>query len=177
MTVSVESAATSRGTGRGRMTAATPSSGGSGPSADRRSSAMSASAIGWRRSRFIRTILGMKVLDATVVRSEGFAAIPDVVLGPLAGRPEADWHRAPPGRWTPAQIVHHLAISIDGSGRVFEERRAKPPMRRRPRPGRQRLAPFLYPPFGGIPSRRPAAAPTEPAPRPGAPAGGRAPRQ
>src|SRR5438034_769858 len=45
------------------------------------------------------------------------ADIPDLVLGPLAGRPEADWYRAPPGKWTPAQIVHHLAISIDGSGR------------------------------------------------------------
>ena len=55
---------------------------------------------------------------------EGFAAIPDMVLGPLTGRPEADWHRAPPGKWTAAQIVHHLAISIDGSGRVFAERRA-----------------------------------------------------
>ena len=64
---------------------------------------------------------------------ERFAAIPDVVLGPLAGRPEADWHRGPPGKWTPAQIVHHLAISIDGSARVFAARRAKPPMRRRPR--------------------------------------------
>jgi len=31
-----------------------------------------------------------------------FAAIPDLVLGNLAGRPEADWHRAPPGKWTPA---------------------------------------------------------------------------
>ena len=48
---------------------------------------------------------------------DGFAAIPDLVLRPLAGRPEADWHRAPPGKWTPAQIVHHLAISVDGSSR------------------------------------------------------------
>ena len=29
---------------------------------------MSASAIGWRRSKFTRTILGMRVLDATVAR-------------------------------------------------------------------------------------------------------------
>jgi len=100
------------------------------------------------------------------MRSQGFAGIPDVVLGPLAGRPEADWHRAPPGKWTPAQIVHHLAISIDGSGRVFEERRAKPPMRRRPRPGRQRLAQFLYLDMGWIPSGRPAPMATEPAERP-----------
>lgn len=62
-----------------------------------------------------------------------FADIPDVVLGPLVGRPEADWHRAPPGKWTPAQIVQHLALGIDGNGRTFESRRAKPPMQRRPR--------------------------------------------
>src|SRR2546422_6873308 len=104
-----------------------------------------------------------------------FAGIPDVVLGPLAGRPEADWHRAPPGKWTPAQIVHHLAISIDGSGRVFEERRAKPPMRRRPRPVRQRLAQVLYLHVGWIPSGRPPPAPTQPAARPDAGAGGRQP--
>ena len=97
-----------------------------------------------------------------------FAAIPDVVLGPLAGRPEAHWHRAPPGKWTPAQIVQHLAISIDGSGRAFEQRRAKPPMRRRPRPVRQRLAQFVYLDIGLIPSGRPAPAATEPAERPDA---------
>jgi hypothetical protein len=102
------------------------------------------------------------------VTLDGFAAIPDVVLGPLAGRPEADWHRAPPGKWTPAQIVQHLAISVDGSSRVFEERRAKPPMRRRQRPVRQRLAHFLYLDLGWIPSGRPAPAATEPAARPDA---------
>lgn len=67
----------------------------------------------------------------------GFADIPDVVLGPLAGRPEADWHRAPPGKWTPAQIVQHLALGIDGNGRTFESRRTKPAMQRRPRTGPQ----------------------------------------
>src|SRR3989449_5914922 len=95
-----------------------------------------------------------------------FADIPDLVLGPLAGRPEADWYRAPPGKWTPVQIVHHLAISIDGSGRVFEERSAKPPMRRRPRTLRQRLGHLLYLDIGWIPSGRPAPAATEPAERP-----------
>src|SRR3989440_10968074 len=97
------------------------------------------------------------------VTLDGFAAIPDAVLGPLAGRPEADWHRAPPGKWTPAQIVHHLAISVDGSGRAFQERRAKPPMRRRPRPVRQRLAQLLYLDLGWISSGRSAPAPDRPA--------------
>ena len=102
------------------------------------------------------------------MRPEAFAAIPDVVLGPLAGRPEADWHRAPLGKWTAAQIVHHLAISVDGSGRIFEDRRAKPPMRRRPRPLRQRLGQFVYLDVGWIPSGRPAPAATQPAERPDA---------
>src|SRR5947208_12678595 len=90
----------------------------------------------------------MRALHAT------FAAVPAWVLGPSAGRPEADWHRAPPGKWTPAQIVHHLAISVDGSGRVFQERRAKPPMRRRPRPLRQRAWHFLHTDVGWIPAGR-----------------------
>lgn len=97
-----------------------------------------------------------------------FAAIPDVVLGPLAGRPDAEWHRAPPGKWSPAQIVHHLAISVDGSSRVFQERRAKPPMRRRPRPLRQRLWHFVYIDVGWIPSGRRAPDVTEPAAHPDA---------
>ena len=97
-----------------------------------------------------------------------FAAIPDVVLGPLYGRPQQDWQRAPPGKWTPAQIVHHLAISIDGSGRVFQERRAKPPMRRRPRTARQRLGHLLYLDIGWIPSGRSAPEVTLPAERPDA---------
>jgi len=92
----------------------------------------------------------------------------NVVLGPLAGLPEASWQQAPPGKWTPAQIVHHLAISVDGSSRVFQERRAKPPMRRRPRPLRQRLAHFVYLDIGWIPSGRRAPAVTEPAQRPDA---------
>lgn len=104
------------------------------------------------------------------MRPEEFAAIPDVVLGPLAGHPEADWYKAPPGKWCAAQIVHHLAIGIDGSGRTFETRRGKPPMRRRPRPVLQRLAQFVYLDIGWIPSGRPAPAVTEPAdhPDPGA---------
>src|SRR2546426_813159 len=73
------------------------------------------------------------------MRATVFADVPQLVLGPLAGRPDADWHRAPPGKWSPAQIVQHLAIGIDGSGRTFESRRAHAPMRRRPRTVWERL--------------------------------------
>jgi Protein of unknown function (DUF1569) len=73
----------------------------------------------------------------------GLADLPTVVLGPLAGRPESDWHRAPAGKWTPAQIVHHLALSIEGSARTFEARRARGPMTRRRRTLGERLRHFL----------------------------------
>src|SRR2546426_7763592 len=73
------------------------------------------------------------------MRTTAFTDVPQLVLGPLAGRPDADWHRAPPGKWSPAQIVQHLAIGIDGSARTFESRRAHAPMRRRPRTLWERL--------------------------------------
>jgi hypothetical protein len=62
------------------------------------------------------------------------------VLGLLAGRPSADWYRAPPGKWTPAQIVEHLALGMNGSAEKFGERRARGPMARRRRTLTQKLA-------------------------------------
>lgn len=97
-----------------------------------------------------------------------FAAIPDSVLGPLAGRPEADWYRAPPGKWCAAQIVQHLAIGIDASGRTFQERRGKPPMRRRPRTALQLLGDLVMLKIGWIPSGFRAPDVTRPADRPAA---------
>lgn len=61
------------------------------------------------------------------------AAIEGIVLGPLGGRPEGDWERGPAGKWSPAQIVEHLAISMIASAEKFEHRRAYAPMRRRSR--------------------------------------------
>lgn len=97
---------------------------------------------------------------------DGFAAIPDAVLRPLAGRAEAEWHRAPEGKWTPAQIVHHLAIAIETSGRTFDQRRNKPPMRRRPRSARELLGYVLTLELGWMPSGRRAPEFTTPAARP-----------
>ena len=54
-----------------------------------------------------------------------------VVLGPLAGLPETSWQQAPPGKWTPAQIVEHLALALEMSATTFAARRAKEPMARR----------------------------------------------
>lgn len=63
-----------------------------------------------------------------------------IVLGALAGRADADWQRAPAGKWTPAQVVEHLAISMNSSAETFERRREYAPMRRRWRGIAERVA-------------------------------------
>lgn len=63
-----------------------------------------------------------------------------VVLGPLRGRSDAEWQRAPAGKWTPAQIVEHLAIGMVWSADKFAQRRSYPPMSRRPRRLVERVA-------------------------------------
>jgi len=65
------------------------------------------------------------------------ADMPEFVLGALAGRADADWYRAPSGKWCAAQIVQHLAISFDSCARTFEARRGHAPMRRRRRSPRE----------------------------------------
>src|SRR2546430_9146927 len=100
------------------------------------------------------------------MRTTAFTDVPQLVLGPLAGRPDADWHRAPPGKWSPAQIVQHLAIGIDGSARTFESRRAHAPMRRRPRTVRERLAYLVILQLGWYPTGFQSPAPVRPVERP-----------
>jgi hypothetical protein len=68
------------------------------------------------------------------------AELPTLVLGPLAGRADADWERGPAGKWTPAQIVEHLAISMNSSAEKFEHRRGYAPMSARPRSIVERIA-------------------------------------
>ena len=68
------------------------------------------------------------------------AELSTIVLGPLEGRSDADWERGPDGKWTPAQIVEHLAISLTGSAERFEQRRAHAPMTRRRRSLIERIA-------------------------------------
>ncbi len=88
-----------------------------------------------------------------------FSDLPDIVLGPLEGRPDADWQEAPTGKWTPAQIVEHLALALEWCATGFEERRAHDPMVRRPVTFPQRVGKLLvmhfgwFPPFLKAPSR------------------------
>ena len=59
------------------------------------------------------------------------ADLSTVVLGPLTGRPLESWQQAPAGKWTPAQIVEHLALAVEMSATTFTARRTKEPMTRR----------------------------------------------
>src|SRR2546427_3021289 len=83
-----------------------------------------------------------------------FADLPELVLGPLAGRSEAEWYVAPAGKWNAAQIVEHLALGLEWSGKGFEERRARDPMTRRPRTLLQRLSNVLVMGLGVHPPGR-----------------------
>jgi Protein of unknown function (DUF1569) len=80
-----------------------------------------------------------------------FADLPDLVLGPLTNRPDADWYAASPGKWCAAQIVEHLALALDWSAAGFEERRARDPMVRRPRTVVERAARLLVMGLGWFP--------------------------
>ena len=100
------------------------------------------------------------------MRAPAFADLPELVLGPLVGRPDADWHRAPPGKWSPLQIVQHLAIGIDGSARTFDSRRAHAPMRRRPRTAWQWLGYMVILRVGWYPTGFQSPAAVRPAERP-----------
>ncbi len=104
--------------------------------------------------------------SAAVSSLSRFAGIPDLVLGPLAQRPDADWYRAPSGKWCPAQIVHHVALGIEYSARTFESRRHHPPMQRRTRSARQLLGYELVMHVGWLPSGFQAPTATRPAERP-----------
>jgi len=94
------------------------------------------------------------------------ADVSSLVLGPLTERPDADWYAAPPGKWCPAQIVHHLALGLEYSGRAFASRRQHATMRRRPRSATQFLAYHLVMDAGWLPSGRQAPEATRPAEHP-----------
>ncbi len=71
------------------------------------------------------------------------AAIEPMIFGPLHGLLPGDWHKAPKGKWTIAQIVAHLAKGTDLSSAVLQERANKTGMRRRSTPGQAVLRHLL----------------------------------
>jgi uncharacterized protein DUF1569 len=85
--------------------------------------------------------------------------LPTLVLGPLRGRTDNACERGPEGKWTPAQIVEHLALGLTTSAAKFEERRHHAPMARRPRTPAEQIAKLLvfglrwFPPGRKAPER------------------------
>lgn len=93
-----------------------------------------------------------------------FSDLPDLVLGPLGLRPDADWQQAPPGKWTAAQIVEHLALALEGCADGFEKRRARDPMLRRRLSARERVGRLCIMHLGWFPPLQSAPSMTRPAP-------------
>jgi hypothetical protein len=87
------------------------------------------------------------------------AYLEELVLGPLRGRTDADCQSCSDGRWSPAQIVEHLALGLDWSAQKFSERRTHAPMARRPGRPAEHVAKFLimrlrwFPPGRKAPER------------------------
>ena len=71
---------------------------------------------------------------------EQLAELPALVLGPLRGRADSEWEHGPPGKWTPAQIVQHLALGLNLSAATFLSRQSHAPMSRRRRTPAEHVA-------------------------------------
>lgn len=95
-----------------------------------------------------------------------FRDLPDFILAPLRDKDERAWFAAPPGKWSPAEIVDHLATAIENSAKGFASRADKPAMTRRPRSFRQRFAQHIVLRTGWFPRGRQAPEMTRPAVRP-----------
>ncbi len=93
------------------------------------------------------------------------AALEPLVLQPLRHVDQEDWHRRVPGKWSIAQVVHHLAIGIDSVATTFEKRTLKGGMKRRATP-RETLLRHLMLGLGRLNFGRDAPAGTIPADRP-----------
>jgi len=91
------------------------------------------------------------------------AELPELVLGPLRERSDSEWERGPAGKWTPAQIVEHLALGLALSAETFTARRNHAPMARRPRTPAEKIAKLLIFGFRWFPPGRKSPERTTPA--------------
>ncbi len=87
----------------------------------------------------------------------------DLVLGPLRGRADSEWEHGPAGKWTPAQIVEHLALGLNLSAATFLARRNHAPMSRRRRTPAEQVARMFMFALRWFPPRRKAPERTTPA--------------
>jgi hypothetical protein len=91
------------------------------------------------------------------------ADLPTLVLGPFRDRSDGEWESGPPGKWTSAQIVEHLALGLNLSAATFQARRNHAPMSRRPRTPAEQIATFFIFGLRWFPPRRKAPERTTPA--------------
>lgn len=90
--------------------------------------------------------------------------LPDLVLGPLRDRSDSEWERGPAGKWSPAQIVEHLALGLNLSAETLHTRRRHAPMSRRRRTPAEHVARFFIFGLRWFPPGRKAPERTLPAP-------------
>jgi len=76
----------------------------------------------------------------TIEPRRQLAELPQLVLGPLRGRADGAWEHGPRGKWTPAQIVEHLALGLNLSAATFLSRQNHAPMSRRRRTPAEHVA-------------------------------------
>jgi hypothetical protein len=81
------------------------------------------------------------------------AALEPMVLNRVRGLSDDDWHAAPAGRWSIAQILQHLAVGLDVVTRKLEERKDRTDLGRRASPP-QHLLRHLVLGVGRIPRGR-----------------------
>jgi len=87
------------------------------------------------------------------------ADLPTLVLGPFRDRSDNEWESGPPRKWTPAQIVEHLALGLTLSAETFQKRGSHAPMSRRRRTAAEHVARFFifglrwFPPGRKAPER------------------------
>lgn len=67
------------------------------------------------------------------------AKLEEMILRPLEDVAGEDWHRAPKGRWSLAQILSHVARNMDAVVSRLEQSAGRSDMERRATPGQQLL--------------------------------------
>jgi len=62
-----------------------------------------------------------------------------IIFNPIHGVKQVDWRRAPDGKWNLAQVIEHLAITMDVVAEGFEKRKDDAEMERRATPAQSVL--------------------------------------
>ncbi len=97
--------------------------------------------------------------------SRQLSRLEPMVLHGVRNVKDGDWHRAPKGKWSLAQIVGHLAASVDLVATAFERRAEKEGMTRSATP-KQQLLRHVVLGVGSLPAGRKTPEQVMPADRP-----------